>query len=62
MPIYQVVVAALSVSAFCYIYRVYDRDRTRRLSVLHERVALMLWKAAQIHATPEYEEEVEISG
>jgi hypothetical protein len=39
-------IAALSVLAIYCIWRVYRQERRRRVALLHERVALMLWTTA----------------
>lgn len=37
---------ALAVSAIYLVWRTYDASRARRHETLHERVAFMLWTAA----------------
>ena len=63
MPLYQACIVALSVSAIYLAWRIHTRYQLQRLSLLHRRVAHMLWVAAErIESSPdgfsEYEEPV----
>ncbi len=47
MPVFFGSVATSAVASIFIIYRVYLETRYRRSRVMHERVAQMLWAAAE---------------
>ena len=47
MPVYYGSVATSAVASIFIIWRIYCEIRFRRMRVIHERVAQMLWAAAE---------------
>jgi hypothetical protein len=47
VPIVQVHLTALAIAAIFYVYRDQYHSRLQKLTVLRERVAFLLWSAAQ---------------
>ena len=47
MPVIQLHLTALAVATIFYLYRDQYHSRLQRLAVLRERVAFLLWSAAE---------------